>query len=77
MGARTAVKPTAAPTIARHHLHIFLEHFEKMDATDVLSLNELLDRIAALGVAIDYDWIGLKPYQREIEPTGQPSHSGP
>ena len=30
------------------------------------SLNELLDRITALGVAIDYDRIGLKPDQREI-----------
>ena len=30
------------------------------------SLNELLDRIAALGVATDYDRIGLKPDQREI-----------
>ena len=37
-----------------------------MDPTDVSSLNELLDRIAALGVATDYDRIGLKPDQREI-----------
>ena len=29
-------------------------------------MNELLDRIAALGVAMDYDRIGLKPDQREI-----------
>ena len=66
MDARSATKPTAAPTIARHHLHISLEHSEKMDPADVSSLNELLDRIAALGVAIDYDRIGLKPDQREI-----------
>ena len=30
------------------------------------SLNKLLDRIAALGVATEYDRIGLKPDQREI-----------
>ena len=38
-----------------------------MDLTELLSLNELLDRIVALGVATDYDRIGLKPDQREIE----------
>ena len=31
------------------------------------SLNELLDRIAALGVATENDPIGLKPDQREIK----------
>ena len=66
MGTRSAVKPTVAPTIAKHHLRISLEHSEKMDPADVSSLNELLDRIAALGVATDYDRIGLKPDQREI-----------
>ena len=38
-----------------------------MDPTELSSLNELLDHIAALGVAIDYDQIGLKPDQREIK----------
>ena len=33
---------------------------------ELSSLNELLDRIAALGVAMDYDRIGLKTDQREI-----------
>ena len=33
---------------------------------ELSSLNELLDRIAALGVATDYDQIGLKPDLREI-----------
>ena len=37
---------------------------------ELSSLNELLDRIAALGVATDYDRIGLKPDQRE---TNSPS----
>lgn len=30
-------------------------------------MNELLDRIAALGLATDYDRIELKPDQREIK----------
>ena len=60
MGARTAVKPTSPPTIAKHHLRIGLEHSENMDPTVVSSLNELLDRIAALGLATDYDRIGVK-----------------
>ena len=38
-----------------------------MDPADISSLNELLDRIAALGVTTDYDRIGLKPNQREIK----------
>ena len=37
-----------------------------MDPTDVSFLNELLDHIAALGVATDYDLIRLKPDEREI-----------
>ena len=37
-----------------------------MDPTELASLNKLLDHIAALGVATDYDRIGLKPDQREI-----------
>ena len=38
-----------------------------MDPMELLSLNKLLDCIAALGVTTDYDRIGLKPDQREIE----------
>ena len=37
-----------------------------MDPMELSSLNELLDRIAALGVSTDYDRIGLKPDQRDI-----------
>ena len=33
---------------------------------ELSSVNELLDRIAALGVATDYDQIGLKTDLREI-----------
>ena len=38
-----------------------------MNPIELTSLNELLDCIAALGVAIDYDRIGLKPDQRDIK----------
>ena len=38
-----------------------------MDLMELSSLNELLDRIAALGVATDYDRIGFKPDQRDIK----------
>ena len=38
-----------------------------MDLMELSSLNELLDHIAALGVATDYDRIGLKPDQRDIK----------
>ena len=37
-----------------------------MDPMQLSSLNEIFDRIAALRVATDYDRIGLKPDQREI-----------
>jgi hypothetical protein len=66
VGASMAIKPTAPPVIAKHHPRIGLEHSEKMDPADVPSLNELLDCIAALGLSTDYDRIGLKPNQREI-----------
>ena len=38
-----------------------------MDLTKLSYLNELLDCIATLGVATDYDRIRLKPDQREIK----------
>ena len=59
MGAHSAVKPKPVPRTTKNHLRIGLEHSDKMDPTDVSSLNELLDRIAALGVATDYDRLGL------------------
>ena len=37
-----------------------------MDPMDLSSFNELLDRIAALGVTTNYDRIGLKPDRRDI-----------
>ena len=39
---------------------------EQLDPVELSSVNELLDRIAALGVATNYDQVGLKPDLREI-----------
>ena len=66
IGARPAIKPKAASRIAENYLRIIPESVDKMDPADISSLNKLLDRIASLGVTIDYDLIGLKPNQREI-----------
>ena len=52
--------------VIESNLHISSEFTEQVDPMELSSLNELLDRIAALGVATDYDRIGLKPDQREI-----------
>ena len=52
--------------VIENSLHVGSEFAEQMDPMELSSLNELLDHIAALGVATDYDRIGLKPDQREI-----------
>ena len=49
-----------------NNLHVSSELAEQLDPMELSSINELLDRIAALGVATDYDRIELKPDQREI-----------
>ena len=66
MTTRSAVSPTMTSQVIKNNLHIDSEFSEQMDPMELFSLNELLDRIAALGVAMDYDQIGLKPDQREI-----------
>ena len=66
MTARSAVAPTMTSQVIKNSLHVDSEFTEQMDPMELFSLNELLDRIAALGVATDYDRIGLKPDQREI-----------
>ena len=48
-------------------LRINSEHSKQMDPTEFSSLNELLDHIAALGIATDYDRIGPKTDQGEIK----------
>ena len=56
MTTRSAAAPTMTSRVIENSLHIGSE----LTST----LNELLDRIAALGVTTDYDRIGLKPDQR-------------
>ena len=66
MTARSAVAPTMTSRVIKNSLHVGSGFTEQMDPMELSSLNELLDRIATLGVATDYDRIGLKPDQREI-----------
>ena len=66
MTARSAVAPTMTSQVIKNSLHDDLELAEQMDPMELSSLNELLDHIAALGIAMDNDRIGLKPDQREI-----------
>ena len=66
MAAPSAVAPMMTSRVITHNLRINSELAEKMDPIELSSLNELLDRIASLGVATDYDRIGLKPDQRDI-----------
>ena len=67
MTTRSAAAPTMTSRVIGNRLQVSSEYAEKMDPTELSSLNGLLDRIAALGVTSDYDRIGLKPDQREIE----------
>ena len=66
MAARSTVAPTMTSRVIKNSLHVGLGFTEQMDPMELSSLNELLDRIAALGVATDYDRIGLKPDQGRL-----------
>ena len=66
MTVRSTVKPTMTSRAIENPLRIDSKHSKQMDPTEFSSLNELLDRIAALGIATDYDRIGFKPDQRDI-----------
>ena len=68
MAAPSAVVPTMASRVIKHNLRVSSEFAEQMDPMELFSLNELLDRIATLGVATDYDRIGLKLNQRRLSP---------
>ena len=59
MTARSAVAPTMTSQVFKNSLHVNSESIKQMDPMELFSLNELLDHDAALGVAMDYDWIGL------------------
>ena len=66
MTACSAAAPTMTSRVIESNLHVNLELAEQLDPMELSSLNELLDRIAALGVATDYNQIGLKTNLREI-----------
>ena len=66
MTARSAAAPMMTSRVIESNLHVSSEFAKQLDPMELSSLNELLDHIAALGVATDYDQIGLKPDQREI-----------
>ena len=59
MAARSAAAPTMTSQVIKNSLHVSPEFTERMDPMELSSLNELLDRITALGVTTDYDRIGL------------------
>ena len=61
MAARSAATPTVTSHVIKNSLHVSSEFTEQMDSMELSSRNELLDRIPVLGVATDYDRIGLKP----------------
>ena len=60
MTARSAAKPKMTSRAFENPLRIDSKHSKQMDPTEFSSLNELLDRIGALGIATDYDRIGPK-----------------
>ena len=66
MTACSATASTMTSRVIKSNLHINSEFAEQLDPIELSSVNELLDRIAALGVATDYNQIGLKTDLREI-----------
>ena len=66
MTACSATAPTMTSQVIESDLHISSKFAEQLDPIELSFVNELLDRIAALGVATDYDQIGLKTDLREI-----------
>ena len=66
MTACSATTPTMTSQVIKSDFYVISEFAEQLDPIELSSVNELLDRIAALGVATNYDRIGLKPDQREV-----------
>ena len=62
----SASTPTMTSRVTENRPRVYSEYSKRMDPTELSSLNELLDRIAALGVTTDYDQVRLKPDLREI-----------
>ena len=55
MTACSTAAPTMTSQVIKSDLHVNSEFTEQLDPMELSSVNELLDRIAALGVATDYD----------------------
>ena len=66
MTACSATASTTTSRVIKRNIHVNSEFAEQLDPIELSSVNELLDRIAALGVATDYNQIGLKTDLREI-----------
>ena len=66
MTACSATAPIMTSQVIKSDLHVSSDFAEPLDTIELSSVNELLDRIAALGVTTDYDQIGLKTDLREI-----------
>src|SRR3954471_6113789 len=66
MNACSAAAPTVTSRVIKSNLHVSSASAEQLDPVELSSVNELLDHIAALGVATNYDQAGLKPDLREI-----------
>ena len=66
MTACPAAASTTTSQVVRSNLRVSPKAVEQLDPIELSSVNELLDRIAALGVATDYNQIGLKTDLREI-----------
>ena len=66
MTACSATASTMTSRVIKSDLRINSEFAKQLDPMELSSVNELLDRIAALGVATEYNQIGLKTDLREI-----------
>ena len=66
MTACSVAAPMMTSRVIESNLHINSELTEQLDPMELSSLNKLLDRIAVLGLATNYDQIGPKPDLREI-----------
>ena len=67
MTAGSALKPMMTSQVIENRLRVDPGYSARMDPAELSSLNKLLDRMDVLGVATDYDRVGLKPDQREIK----------
>ena len=69
MTTGSALKTTMTSQVIENRLRVDPEYSARMDPMELSSLNELLDCMAALGVATDYDQVGLKPEERSNSST--------